>query len=73
MDMMVDIHQAASTLNTVITHGISENSIIPSDIEALRNEAVIMKKEMAQYGGLVEKLNSCLSLKKGQISIFYDF
>ena len=50
MAMMLDIHQAASTVNTVITQGIKENSIIPSDIEGLRNEAINMKKEMAQYG-----------------------
>jgi hypothetical protein len=62
MAMMVDIHQAASTLNTVITHGISENSIIPSDIEALRNEAVIMKKEMAQYGEDVYSLEQAMLL-----------
>ena len=47
---MLGIHQAASTVNTVITHGIKENSIIPSSIEGLRNEAVNMKREMAQYG-----------------------
>ncbi len=62
MAMMLDIHQAASTVNTVITQGIKENSIIPSDIEGLRNEAINMKKEMAQYGQDVYSIEQAMLL-----------
>lgn len=62
MTMMLGIHQAANTVNSVITLGISENSIIPSDIDVLRNEAVIIKKEMAQYGEDIYSIDQAMLL-----------
>lgn len=50
MAMLLYVHQIGSTVNTVITHSIKEYSIIPSNIEDLRKDAINMKNEMAQYG-----------------------
>lgn len=36
-------------VNTIITNSIAANSIIPPDVEALRQEAVIIQKEMPEY------------------------
>ena len=40
MAMLMDLHMASSTVNTVLTNMINENSMIPSDIDKLRAEAL---------------------------------
>lgn len=60
--MMMDVHQMAVTINTIIFHSVKENSIIPSDIESLRKEAIDMKKNMAQYGKDVYSVDQAMLL-----------
>ena len=46
MAMLMDLHMASSTVNTVLTNMINENSIIPSDIDQLRAEAIKLQSQM---------------------------
>ena len=46
MAMLMDLHMAASTVNTVLTNMINENSMIPSDIDKLRAEAIKLQSQM---------------------------
>ena len=46
---IMQIKQASSMVNTIITNGIAANSIIPPNVEALRQEAVIIQKDMPEY------------------------
>ncbi len=48
---LLDIKPYFSMVNSVITHSIKENSIIPRDVEALRAEAVTTNQEMRLQGG----------------------
>ena len=40
---IMQIKQASSMVNMIITNSIAANSIIPPDVEALRQEAVIIQ------------------------------
>lgn len=44
--MLMDLHMASSTVNTVLTNMINENSMIPSDIDKLRAEAIKLQSQM---------------------------
>lgn len=44
--MLMDLHMASSTVNTVLTNMINENSMIPSDIDQLRAEAIKLQSQM---------------------------
>ena len=46
MAMLMDLHMASSTVNTVLTNMINENSMIPSDIDKLRAEAIKLQSQM---------------------------
>ena len=46
MAMLMDLHMASSTVNTVLTNMINENSMIPSDIDQLRAEAIKLQSQM---------------------------
>lgn len=46
MAMLMDLHMASSTVNTVLTNMINENSMIPSDIDKLRTEAIKLQSQM---------------------------
>ena len=46
MAMLMDLHMASSTVNTVLTNMINENSMIPSDIDQLRAEANKLQSQM---------------------------
>lgn len=46
---IMQIKQASSMVNTIITNSIAANSIIPPNVEALRQEAVIIQMEMPEY------------------------
>ena len=46
---IMQIKQASSMVNMIITNSIAANSIIPPDVEALRQEAVIIQKGMPEY------------------------
>lgn len=46
MAMLMDLHMASSTVNTVLTNMINENSMIPSDINQLRAEAIKLQSQM---------------------------
>ena len=44
--MLMDLHMASSTVNTVLTNMINDNSMIPSDIDQLRAEAIKLQSQM---------------------------
>lgn len=46
----MQIRQASSMINMILTNGINERSIIPSDIKVLRQEALKLQKETQQDG-----------------------
>ena len=46
MAMLMDLHMASSTVNTVLTNMINENSMMPSDIDQLRAEAIKLQSQM---------------------------
>lgn len=46
---MMQLKEASSMVNTIITHSIKANSIIPSDPDALRSQAELIHKEMPEY------------------------
>lgn len=46
MAMLMDLHMASSTVNTVLTNMINDNSMIPSDIDQLRAEAIKLQSQM---------------------------
>lgn len=46
---IMQIKQPSSMVNTIITNCIAPHSIIPHNVEALRQEAVIIQKEMPEY------------------------
>ena len=46
---IMQIKQASSMVNMIITNSIAANSIIPPDVGALKQEAVIIQKEMPEY------------------------
>lgn len=46
MAMLMDLHMASSTVNTVLTNMINKNSMIPSDIDKLRAEAIKLQSQM---------------------------
>lgn len=46
MAMLMDLHMASSTVNTVLTNMINGNSMIPSDIDQLRAEAIKLQSQM---------------------------
>lgn len=46
MAMLMDLHMTSSTVNTVLTNMINENSMIPSDIDKLRAEAIKLQSQM---------------------------
>ena len=46
MAMLMDLHMASSAVNTVLTNMINENSMIPSDIDKLRAEAIKLQSQM---------------------------
>lgn len=46
MAMLMDLHMASFTVNTVLTNMINENSMIPSDIDKLRAEAIKLQSQM---------------------------
>ena len=46
---IMQIKQASSMVNMIITNSIAANSIIPPDVKALRQEAVIIQKGMPEY------------------------
>lgn len=46
MAMLMDLHMASSIVNTVLTNMINENSMIPSDIDKLRAEAIKLQSQM---------------------------
>lgn len=46
---LMQIKEASSTVNMIITNNIAANSIIPPDVEALRQEAVIIQEELPEY------------------------
>ena len=46
MAMLMDLHMASSTVNTVLTNMINENSMIPSEIDKLRAEAIKLQSQM---------------------------
>ena len=46
MAMLMDLHMASSTVNTVLTNMINENFMIPSDIDQLRAEAIKLQSQM---------------------------
>ena len=45
---IIQIKQASSIVNMIITNGINENFIVPTDIDKLRREAVELKREMSK-------------------------
>lgn len=49
---LLDIKPFSSMVNSVITHSIKENSVIPGDVEALRAEAARMNRDMQAQGSL---------------------
>ncbi|MDE5763407.1 MAG: class I SAM-dependent methyltransferase [Ruminococcus sp.] len=49
---LLDIKPFSSMVNSVITHSIKENSVIPGDVEALRTEAARMNRDMQAQGSL---------------------
>lgn len=44
--MLMDLHMASSTVNTVLTNMINENSMMPSNIDQLRAEAIKLQSQM---------------------------
>lgn len=46
---IMQIKQASSMVNMIITNSIAANSIIPPDVEVLRQDAIIIQKEMPEY------------------------
>nr|DAG67923.1 MAG TPA: Ribosomal protein L11 methyltransferase [Caudoviricetes sp.] len=46
---VMQLKEASSMVNTIITNSIVANSIIPPDPEALRKEAELIQKEMPDY------------------------
>lgn len=46
---IMQIKQASSMVNTIITNSIAANSIIPPDVEVLRQAAIIIQKKMPKY------------------------
>ena len=46
MPMLMDLPMASSTVNTVLTNMINENSMMPSGIDQLRAEAVKLQSQM---------------------------
>lgn len=46
---VMQIKEASSMVNMIITNGIAENSIMPPDPNALRKEAMVIQKEMPGY------------------------
>lgn len=49
LNQIMQIEQASSMVNMIITNCIAANSIIPPNVEALRQEAIIIQKEMPKY------------------------
>ena len=47
---LLDIKPFSSMVNTVITHSIKENSVIPGDIESLRAEAEKTNRDLQARG-----------------------
>ena len=45
---IIQMKQASSTVNMIITNGINMNSIIPSDIDKLRREAAELKRKVSK-------------------------
>ena len=48
--LMMHMKQASSTVNMVLTNGINESTIIPPDVDELREEAVRVKRELSKQG-----------------------
>lgn len=46
---IMQMKQASSMVNMIITNSIEANSILPSDVEAWRREAAIIQKEISEY------------------------
>lgn len=61
MAMLMDLHMASSTVNTVLTNMINENSMIPSDIDKLRAEAIKLQSQMKNTS--VDKIMMMLMVK----------
>lgn len=45
----MQLKETSSTVNTIITHSIAENSIIPPELDKLREVAAVMQKEMPKF------------------------
>lgn len=48
--LMMQMKQASSTVNMILTNGINESTIIPSDVDELREEAARVKRELSKQG-----------------------
>lgn len=48
--LMMQMKQASSTVNMILTNGINESTIIPSDVDELREEAARAKRELSKQG-----------------------
>ena len=58
---MMQLKEASSMVNTIITHSIAANSIIPPDQDALRKQAELIHKEMPEYS--VDKIMMLLMVE----------
>lgn len=58
---MMQLKEASSMVNTIITHSIAANSIIPPDQNALRKQAELIHKEMPEYS--VDKIMMLLMVE----------
>lgn len=47
---LLDIKPYSSMVNTIITHSIAENSVIPGDVESLRAEAAKVNRDLQAQG-----------------------
>ena len=48
---LLEIKPYSSLVNSVITHSINENSVIPGDVESLRAEAAKVNRDLQAQGG----------------------
>ena len=48
---LLEIKPYSSLVNSVITHSIKENSVIPGDVESLRAEAAKVNRDLQAQGG----------------------
>ena len=48
---LLEIKPYSSLVNSVITHSIKENSVIPGEVESLRAEAAKVNRDMQAQGG----------------------